>query len=138
MKKLFSTAAVAAILATSPAFAWHPIVIYNHTDPDLVHGVQFDGGGVPSVGYIVDVPQGSFRVFGPLPEGGGCLRTLTVQVTNPRYNPPTINVVAPTQMNVCTEGYIVVSGYWNPPPFSGSPIVITHGVGSGPAGSPGK
>lgn len=135
MKKLLPALTLAALSATSPALAWHTINCYNRTDPDLVVGVEFTAAGTSPVGYILNVPQGGVRVFGPLPEVGPCLRWLTVKVSNPSFNPPEASMTAPTAMNVCTEGYIIVSGTWpNDHGLGAKPLVITHGLGPGPGG----
>lgn len=116
--------------------AWHPINCYNQTDPDLVVGVEFTAGGTSPVGYILNVPRGAFRTFGPIPQDGGpCLRWLTVKVSNPAFNPPEASLTASTAMNVCTEGHIIVTGTWpNDHDFGQKPLAITHGVGPGPGG----
>ena len=55
--------------------------------------------------FIVDVTTGKLRVFGPLAEEGGCLRTVSVNVV---WGSTTTGVTAKTLMNVCTETVIDV------------------------------
>ena len=132
MRKTLTT--VAFLLLTTPALAWQQITLYNRTDPVMVNGVLFQAGGVQPVGYFLYVPKGGQRTFGPLPEDGGpCLRYLTVQVQSSQFNPPIAAMTAPTQMDVCRETWIVVTGIW--PGLTGlgtSPLKITHGGGTVP------
>ena len=132
MKKATVTA-ILAMLTTTPAFAWHPIVIYNNTDPVVIKSVTFTAPGFNPVTFEVDVPIHSFRTFGPVPDqpGSPCLRHLVVDLILPAGVTP---YAAPTPMDVCNEGWINVSFAHVYP--GGDTVVITHGVGSGPAGPP--
>jgi len=68
-----------------------------------------------------------YGVFGPLADDGGpCLRSLHIDMTLPNAGPFTLDV--PGQMNVCSEGWIMLS---TP---HGNDLTVTHGVGFGGAG----
>jgi hypothetical protein len=133
LKKLLL--ATAAIVLSSPAFAWHEIVIYNKTNA-TIDLVKFKSPGASNVApqrFFVKTPEQSFSVFGPLQDDGGpCLRTVIVVLTDKIGED--FRAAAGTQMNVCTEGFISVS-YKNVP-LGVDTFVVTHGIGTGPAGKP--
>jgi hypothetical protein len=118
-----------AVLFATPAFAWRAIAIHNDTDPVNVQRVIFTAPGIPAVSYTLDLPGGPgwYRVFGPLPETGPCLRVVTVVVTHPNLGWAT--KAAATPFNVCTENTIWVTGAW--PGMGGkaggSELIVTHG-----------
>jgi len=127
VKKTILAAAIIAI--ATPSYAWRAITIRANTDPDEILAVIFTAPKIPAVKFTLDMPgtPGWFRVFGPLPETGPCLRTLTVVVTNPYLGWAT--KAAATPMNVCTESQIFVSGMWPGMggKVGGSNLVVTHG-----------
>lgn len=128
MKKLLLASTV-LIAAATPSYAWRSITIKANTDPDEIVAVIFTAPGVNAVKFTLDMPgtPGWFRVFGPLPETGPCLRTLTVVVSNPNLGWAT--KAAATPMNICTESNIFVSGMWpgQGGKAGGSELIVTHG-----------
>lgn len=126
-KPLVSAAAILAALS-SPAFAWHPISVWNETDPVEIVKVIFTTPGKNAQVFTLELPGGPgwFRTFGPLHDDGGpCLRTLTVVVAAPVFGWAT--QAAPKPMNVCTESSILVRGTWPGGNMPGAtPLVITH------------
>jgi hypothetical protein len=128
VKKTLLAASLIAISAASPAYAWRQITITANTDPDFINVVIFTAPGVAPFSQLIDMPgiPGWWRTFGPLPEIGPCLRTVTVVVTNPNLG--TTWKAAATPMNVCTESRIYVSGAWTGMSgVGGAPLVVTHG-----------
>jgi hypothetical protein len=129
MRKTILSASIIAIAAATPAYAWRAITLRANTDPDEILTVTFTAPGIKAVKFTLDMPgvPGWFRVFGPLPETGPCLRTLTVAVWNDYLGYAT--KAAATPMNVCTESQIYVTGAW--PGMGGqaggSELTVTHG-----------
>jgi hypothetical protein len=129
LKKLL-LATTAAVLMSSPAFAWHPITITADTDPDEILSVFFTTPNRAAQSFPINMPglAGWWRTFGPLHEDGGpCLRKVHVVVSNLNLGQATEK--SATLMNVCTETWIHVSGtwpsYWLVP--GATPLVVTHG-----------
>lgn len=132
LKKLLLT--ITAIVMSSPAYAWHPIIIYNNTDP-LIHLVKFKSPGIAPQKFVVDTASHWISAFGPLREDGGpCLRHLIITVID-RLGDDVI-VSSATPMDVCNEGWINITQTHVYP--GGDTFVVTHGQGSGAAGRPGS
>ena len=131
LKKLLLASTLLAALSSSPAWAWNRINIFDRTDPVDILWVWWTARGIPAVAYFTDIRRfGEWRTVGPLPETGPCMRTLHVLVSEPTLGMAVAQ--AQTPMNVCTEGWVSVSGNWPTPTVGGSPLVIRHGFGGHP------
>jgi hypothetical protein len=133
-KLLLATAAsTASFLISHPAFAWHPIVVSNNTDPTIVM-VKFKSPGISPQKFSVDIGAHWVGVIGPLREDGGpCLRTLVITLID-RLGED-VAATSATPINVCIETWINVAQTHAYP--GGDTFVATHGQGTGPAGRPG-
>ena len=119
---------LAATLISLPAFAWHPIKIVNNTDPRTITKVVFRSPGFPPERFPLDIPNGSFGVFGPVHEDGGpCVRDLFIHlysdVDGNQVVPP---ASSPVKFDVCKETTIIVSCGGGSGPIGSCKVVISH------------
>ena len=140
LRKSLATLLTSTLLC-SPAYAWHTLTpsiqsYLSMGDPHPVCIIEailddYNPAGVllSSLHYPVYACNGSGPVnFGPIPESGDCLRTLTVAIQAEAHHGVLTReirtVTAPAKYNACLNTGIQVSGWnWS---LNNIPVIFTY------------